>query len=206
MSWSEMNWDIKTDQIHLISRQTDSIYIQNILAVFQIAAFIFTLSCLVLLLVIAGVCVCVIIHLPLCVYNRGSMYFCVPESLQWHWGPISRVDYVSELWSWGREPNHTVRRRRGGGVGWGLTAWSHTNYTHTKRISSLCQCCISCHHSSMCEWQFCVQRWKCLYLHYICVSLQVRDRDTQKQRDKHSEKVKYVRWTFNIYCIVVFDQ
>lgn len=55
-----------------------------------------------------------------------SVYFCVPESLQWHWGPISRVDYVSELSSWGGEPNHTAWRRR-----WRrrrrLTAWSHTS-------------------------------------------------------------------------------
>lgn len=83
------------------------------------------------------------IYLCVCVHSGVRMYFCVPESLQWHRGPISGVDYVSELCSWGREPNHTVRR---GGEG-GLTAWSHTNYTRTKHISSLYQYCLSCHHS-----------------------------------------------------------
>lgn len=61
------------------------------------------------------------IYRGVCVCRCACVYFCVPESLQRHQGPISRVDYVSELCSRGREPNHSVRRGCEGGSPHGAT-------------------------------------------------------------------------------------
>lgn len=127
-----------------------------------------------------------------------SMYFCVPESLQWHRGPISGVDYVSELCSSGREPNHTVRRGEGVRV---LTAWSHTNYTRSKHINSLYLYCISCHHSGVCEWQLWylsgAESCECVCL-YDCMCLYEGERQRRKvkmeeeQMNSTSQQITFI--------------
>lgn len=76
-------------------------------------------------------------------------------------GPISGADYVSELCSWGREPNHTVRRKRREEV---------RHMRPHERISLLYQNCVGSYCSyCVCDWKLWpvpdVQTWKCVCVH-----------------------------------------
>ncbi len=134
--------------------------------IFQTAAYIstFILSCFV--------CICVCVWYPsVCVCS--VVWVCISVYLSHYSGIGGQLaGWIMCLNSSPEGGNQTTLW--GGGWVSGLTAWSHTNYTCTKHISSLYQYCISCHHSGVCEWQlWCllgVQRCKCVYFHYyMCV-------------------------------------
>lgn len=139
--------------------------------------------------------------LTLCV--SVSMYFCVPESLQWHRGPISGVDYVSELFSWGREPNHTVRRGVGGG--WGGSPHEATQITPEPNISVHCTSTVLAVITAVCVSDSCdvcrvFRDAKCVFsLPYMCVCVCRWETETKSLFYNKSIRAE-INWFIDLIC------